>query len=402
MTTDRVLFVDDEENLLNAIRRQFRREFDMTTAQSGKEALALIESDGPFAVVVSDLRMPEMDGIQFLTAVREKAPDTVRMMLTGNADVSAAMQAVNEGNIFRFMAKPCPTETLRSAVRAGIDQYHLLRTEREMLESTLQGSIRLMSDLLATISPLASGRATRVKRYVRQLVRLISEKIPIDESILWQFETAAMLSQIGALLLPQPLLKKVLEGKKLEPNEQALFDKHPSVGRKLIVNIPRLEPIGEIIALQNVRFDEANTGTGTPTGYDLPLPARVLKVALDFDEQLTRGNTQTESLAILQSRESWYDPDILAALARLVKLESSFKVARLYVKDVTATMILAENVLTSDGQLLIAKGFELTDSMIQRLQHYSANSQLKEPICVIMPTSLQAAVAKETPAPVLS
>ncbi len=402
MDAERVLFVDDEENLLNAIRRQFRKEFNLQTATSGKEALSVIKSEGPFAVVVSDLRMPEMDGIQFLTAVRDKAPDTVRMMLTGNADVTAAMQAVNEGNIFRFMAKPCPTETLRAAVQSGIEQFRLLNAEKELLESTLQGSIRLLTDLLGTISPLASGRATRAKRYVRQLVRLISEKIPVDESILWQFEIAAMLSQVGALLLPQPVLKKVLAGEKLTAGEQELFDKHPNVGRNLVTNIPRLEPVGEIIALQNVRFDGSNASTAQPTHYDLPLPARVLKVALDFDEQVSRGNTQTESLAVLQSNEAWYDPDILSALARLVKLESSYKVARLYMKDVKSGMILAENVFTADGQLLIAKGFELTDSMIQRLQHYSSNGQLREPVCVIMPAAVEAQAPAQRPASVIA
>ncbi|MBD3299575.1 MAG: hypothetical protein GF341_13040 [candidate division Zixibacteria bacterium] len=126
------------------------------------------------------------------------------------------------------------------------------------------------------------------------------------------------------------------------------------------------------------------------------MPARVLKVALDFDEQVSRGHTQTESLAILQSHEAWYDPDILIALVRLVKLESSYKVARLYMKDVTAGMILAESVFTAEGQLLIAKGFELTDSMIQRLQHYSSNGQLKEPVCVIMPAAVEAKAPAQT------
>ncbi|MFH1417727.1 MAG: response regulator, partial [Planctomycetota bacterium] len=133
----KILCVDDDPNILNAYRRGLRRLFEIETAEGGAEGLEAIASQGPFAVVVSDMRMPGMDGIQFLTAVKKRAPESVRIMLTGNADQQTAMDAVNEGSIFRFLTKPCPPEHLAKALTAGIEQYRLITAEKELLGKTL-------------------------------------------------------------------------------------------------------------------------------------------------------------------------------------------------------------------------------------------------------------------------
>jgi len=129
--TDRILFVDDDPNLLASFRRQLRKQFQIETALGGPEGLELVERNGPYSVIVSDFRMPHMDGIEFLARVREMAPDTVRIMLTGNADMQAAIQAVNEGNIFRFLTKPCSVDLLGESLITGIEQYQRVSQERE-------------------------------------------------------------------------------------------------------------------------------------------------------------------------------------------------------------------------------------------------------------------------------
>ena len=118
--TEKVLFVDDDPNLLASCERNFRRLFRVETAEGGDAALQKIAERGPFAVVISDRQMPRMDGIQFLSLVRERAPDTVRIMLTGNADLEGAIKVVNEGNIFRFLTKPCALEILGKAVEEAV------------------------------------------------------------------------------------------------------------------------------------------------------------------------------------------------------------------------------------------------------------------------------------------
>ncbi len=133
---DKILFVDDDTNLLAAFRRQLRKQFQIETAEGGREGLELVKTNGPLAVIVSDFRMPHMDGIEFLSCVREIAPDTVRIMLTGNADLQAAIQAVNEGNIFRFFTKPCSVDMLGESLITGIEHYQRVTREREYNERT--------------------------------------------------------------------------------------------------------------------------------------------------------------------------------------------------------------------------------------------------------------------------
>ena len=139
---DRILIVDDDANLLQAMRRQLFDTFDVTTAEGGEAALDLIGDETPFAVVLSDMRMPGLDGVEFLKRFRERSKHTVRMMLTGNADQQTAVDAVNEGHIFRFLKKPCPEATLRAAIDAGIEQYRLVIAERELLSKTVAGTVK--------------------------------------------------------------------------------------------------------------------------------------------------------------------------------------------------------------------------------------------------------------------
>ena len=167
---NKVLFVDDESSILDGYKRMLHREFEVDTAVGGLQGLTLIRDRGPFSVVISDMRMPGMNGAQFLAQVRQSAPDTVRMLLTGYTDIDAAMDAVNRGNIFRFLAKPCEKETMIEAINAGIYQYRLVMVEKELLEDTLMGSIKVMTDVLSAASPEAFGRSMRITRYVRHVI----------------------------------------------------------------------------------------------------------------------------------------------------------------------------------------------------------------------------------------
>ncbi len=149
----RILCVDDEMNILEGLKLHLGRNFDMSTALTGEEAIELIADEGPFAVVVTDMRMPNMNGIQFLQAAKPIAPDTTFIMLTGNHDLETATKAVNEGHIFRFLNKPCPSNILKIAIDDGIERFNLLKEKREVLNDTFVGSIRLMTDILEMSHP---------------------------------------------------------------------------------------------------------------------------------------------------------------------------------------------------------------------------------------------------------
>lgn len=138
---EKILFVDDEEDILNSFKRQLRKKANISVATSGQEALDLIDSEGEFAVIVSDMRMPIMDGAEFLEKSKIKSPNSIRILLTGQTDLTSAISAVNKGQIFRFLSKPCPQEVMQDTLKNAIRQYRLINTEKDLLQNTVKGSI---------------------------------------------------------------------------------------------------------------------------------------------------------------------------------------------------------------------------------------------------------------------
>ena len=194
--TESILFVDDEPNILTSFRRRFHKRFKVMTACGGEEGLQCVKDDGPFAVVISDMRMPGMDGIAFLSEIQKHSPATVRMMLTGNADQETAVKAINEGNIFRFFTKPCPPEVMESALEAGLEQHRLVTAEKELLEKTLAGSVKVLVDVLTLLDPMAFGKVGAR----RALVGKIGKKLRLPRA--WQIGMAAMLCELGSISVP--------------------------------------------------------------------------------------------------------------------------------------------------------------------------------------------------------
>ena len=179
---NKILCVDDDSNILQGYKRTLRKDYEIFIAEGGEQGLSTIEKDGPFAVVVSDMRMPGMDGVQFLSRVKTVAPDTIKIMLTGNSDQQTAMDAVNEGSIFRFLTKPCPPEVLAKTLDNGLEQYRLATTEKDLLEQTLNKSLQVLVDILAMINPTAFNRSTRVKKLARE----IADKLKIKNFGKWK------------------------------------------------------------------------------------------------------------------------------------------------------------------------------------------------------------------------
>ncbi len=376
--TDAILCVDDDANILEGYRRQLRKEFTLDTAVGPEEGLRAIAERGPFAVVVSDLRMPGMDGVQFLSKVRTQAPETVRMLLTGNADLDAAVEAINQGQIFRFLSKPCPPELLAGALKAGLAQHGLITAERELLERTLSGSIGVLCDILALVNPEAFGRSSRISRYVEA----IAAHLHVTE--LWAIKTAAMLSQIGCVILPEAVLGKVYRGETLTPEESQLFNQHPFVAADLIARIPRMKRVAEIIRFQDKYYDGYGVPGDNRQGNEIPMEARILKVALDFDALESAGKTKTEAFEQLKQRKGWYDPTIVEALKTAFAQEIKYEVRTAVVADLQEGMILAEDITSAKGILLASKGQEVNRSMVLRLQNFSRTVGVREPFTVLV------------------
>ncbi|HEY3498973.1 MAG TPA: HD domain-containing phosphohydrolase [Polyangiaceae bacterium] len=381
----RVMCVDDEPNVLEGLSLHLRRRYDVVTAPNGQAALEMIQSDRAVAVVISDMRMPGMDGAQFLSRSRQVRPEVVRMLLTGQTDMQAAISAVNDGQIFRFLTKPCPPASLLAAVDAAAEQHRLLTLEKVLLEQTLHGSIKILTDVLALTNPISFGRANRLKTRVSEL----APSVNLTDT--WQVEVAAMVSQLGVITLPPDVAEKVHRAMPLSEAEQKMVDRMPEATEQLLANVPRLEGVRAILARYLKPFRAGEALPDDAAKRTLELSSRLLRVALDFDVLEAQGSAPTRALDTLRGRTDRYDPQILEALAPFcAKQATSQQLRELPVAALRVGMVFAEDVKFSTGALLAARGYEVTSSFLERARNFRAGS-VKEPIRVIVPPEVAAA-----------
>jgi response regulator RpfG family c-di-GMP phosphodiesterase len=371
-----ILLVDDEPAILDGLRRQLRKKFTVHTAAGGAEALELLESE-PVAVVVSDMRMPQMNGATFLSKVRALYPDVVRILLTGQADTQAAITAVNEGQIYRFLTKPCPPEVLLEEIGSAVELNRLVTVERELLSTTLRRTVEALTTTLSLAAPLAFARAVRMARVVTQL----AQALELDDP--WEVEVTAMLAQLGAVTLPSTVLEKLDAGRPLDEDERDMAARVPAVSRDLVAAIPRLETVAAAIGWQTARYDGRGSVDGVPAGEDLPLAARMLHLATDFEAGLSQRAALQDTINALRADAGAYDPRLLDALIgchEVTELEAPAREVRVH--ELEEGMVVFDDILTTEGVLLVGRGTVVTDSLIQRLENYSDQGRVSDALRV--------------------
>jgi response regulator RpfG family c-di-GMP phosphodiesterase len=353
-----VLCVDDEPRVVEGLALHLRRDYQVLTANGAQKALQVLKENGAPAVIVSDMRMPGMDGATLLKHVRLLHPETARILLTGDPGRDVAMAAVNEGQIFRYLTKPCPPDQLRTAIEAGVAHHRLLVAERVLLQETLIGCIRALIDILAITNPVAFGRATRVKRLAAELAAAMGT------TGFWQLEAAAMLSQIGYISLPTELVEKLYYGKRLTPEERVLADGAPQVAQKLLGRIPRLEPVMEILAAsQQVKGD-------VPEGL-IKIGAGILRLVLEYDTHIAQGRPVNEAIAAIRSQTLRHDGKLVERLEWLVgALVGAQELTEVPVGDLVPGMVFMDDLRTHVGTLLVPTGFEVTETFLERMRNF--------------------------------
>lgn len=372
----RVLIVDDEETVRKLYPLQLGGEFVIETAASGEDGLAVVAEKGPFSVVVADMHMPGMSGSEFLHRIQERYPDTTRIMLTADGNQEVAVQAVNTGQVFRFLKKPVPVDVLASAIRAGLEHHRMRTAEKELLASTLNGSINLLVQMLSLCSPLAFGRATRIKRTVEKLC----ERLQVPEA--WEIGIAAQLSQLGCVTVPDNVLRKVQSGMKLSPQEEILYRSHPQMAHDLVSAIPRLSRIADIIARQQQPWDP--DAGGDARARDIRRRAAFVKVALDYDALVARGRSPREAQHELSRHAADYHPEVLGALAEVVNTELDQRSRAVSLSDLEEGMVLEDDVIDGRGIVLITRGHELANWHIERLRiQHETGRTIAQPIRVL-------------------
>lgn len=375
--TARVLFVDDEPNVLDGIRRQLRNRIDLETANGAAAGLAMIESKGPFAVVVSDMRMPEMNGARFLAKVNELSPDTVRMVLSGQADLDSTVAAVNEGHIFRFMLKPCESDKLVEVINAGIEQYRLVNAEKHLLENTLNATVKVLVEVLGLINPDAQRRASQIEKYI--LAASTALNLPGS----WKYNLAGMLSQLGCISLPAETLNKVYGGQPLSDEENKLYESHPEIAGKLLGQIPRLEDVAGMVAGQLKAPSKELVGGNAETWKPQMIGAAIVWTAVRFDQLVNQGRTPQAAAQQIRQLVPHLPQAITDAMIKAPVSTGGHRESRqVTVNNLMVGMVLEGDVLSTKGIRLVPKGAEITSSLLGRLRTIASGVGVAEPIPV--------------------
>ena len=344
----------------------------------------MIGNCGPYALVISDMRMPGMNGAQFLAQVRQKSPDSVRMLLTGCPDLEAAMEAVNEGNIFRFLAKPCAKEILSGAIADGLAQYRLITAVKNLLEKTLMGSIKVLTDVLSASCPEAFGRSMSIAGTVRHMVSRFGLPDP------WRFEAAAMLSQLGCVTLDPSVMQAAFVGDDLSAETQIQFAAHPQAARDLLVNIPRLEPIAWMITQQlNKEIDSSSALLFWPETNAIVMGAKILKLAVAFENLRMKGIEDDEAIRGLRIHDGEFDPELVRALEGIQHETAAMQLRKVPVSRLKVGMILQQEVRTQTGALMVPKGQEITPALLMRFESFFRSGTIDDAILVMVPAHFQ-------------
>jgi response regulator RpfG family c-di-GMP phosphodiesterase len=426
-----LLFVDDEPGVLNALRRLFRPTgYQVHTAQGAPEGLALLQVQ-PFDVVVSDMRMPGMDGAAFLERVREGWPDVVRVLLTGYSDLGSVTAAINRGGIFRYVAKPWNDGEMLHTVQDALERRRLQRENarlqrltseqnlalkalneeleqrvahrtRELQQTTglleaahrqlQQGFltvVRVLSGLLELRAGVLAGHSRRVADTARQ----VATAMGADEQLRNDVVLAALLHDIGMIGLSDEVLAS--PRRSLTGGLRSQYEKHPVTGQMALMEIPQLRGAADLIRHHHERFD----GQGFPDGLagaQIPAGARILAVANDFDG-LTSGlqtgrrlTPEDARLLINRGRGTRYDPDVVDAFCG-GRRESEAPVPSIECRprELRPGMVLARDFVRDDGLLLLARGYVLEEGVIGQIRNYEEMGGLPRTVHVrpeVLPT----------------
>lgn len=412
-----VLFVDDEPNILNSLKRLFRPTgFRILTAPGGQEGLDLLSTES-VDVVVSDMRMPQMDGAAFLKAVRERHPQIERILLTGFADMESTVSAVNEGGISRYLNKPWKDQEILSTVKDAVDRGRLqaevvrlnaltaeqnaklkdMNTELEArvlartrdlqtaigkikeanasLKQNFLTTVRVFSDLVEMRSGHMAGHSRRVAQHARMLAKASG----LDENATQNIMLAGLLHDIGKIGLPDELLGKPYNTYK--PEERSLYIRHAERGEAALTAVSQLKAVCKLVRHHHEMWD----GTGFPdklAGLAIPLGAQILAIANDYDG-LMQGHLTSRPLPsrealvyITQNGGKRYNPELANTFVRMISEASGRRADGISVRPgmLKQGMRLAQDLLHPDGYLLLPKGHVCDEDTILQLRRLETSS----------------------------
>jgi len=356
----RVLCVDDDAFLLGILTKTIGVDYEVLTSSSGEEALKLIENSEPFQVVISDHRMPGLSGAQFLRAVRDQHPLIVRILLTGETDLVEVVAAMNQAGLFRFLLKPSTRAVLLDTLQAAVAQYQLQVAERELLQKTLIGTMRALSDVLAIANPTAFGHVSRIQ----ELALGIAKQLKLPEQ--WPLEFASVAAQLGHIALPERTLSRLYAGETLSPAESIQVAQSALVAERMLKRIPRLDPVVDI--LSRLAAGRISDDPRPPES----IGAEILRVVSAYGAVERATASRDTAIHRLRAQAGRFDPEVLKALTELLGIEDGGdETMEVPISRVCVDMIVAEDLRTRTGVLLVTKGYRVSESFVARLGNFN-------------------------------
>lgn len=366
--TKKVLCVDDESLVLEGLENTLGWDFPVVTFSSGAEALDYLKTNADeVGVVISDMRMPGMDGATFLSEVAQSYPEIVRMLLTGYSDIESALRAINQGKIFRMLMKPIGADELGNAVRDAFRQAELIQSEKVVLEGTLKGAIEALMEALSLASPLAMSRSRILERMVRHIGQTLGDSN-------WEYETAALLALLGTIASPNSVLEKFAIGAPISTQEAETIQGYAELGYEMLKKIPRLERVAEIVRRHR-----------DPNEADMPfvkIGAQRLQASLLFDQHMLRGSSLQEIGD--QLRRAGVSKELISALMSFRPPESGDATRFVDLAQLLPDMRLETDVHSKTGQLLLRKDTVLSWASIERLRNFDRGVGVETPLHVSM------------------
>nr|WP_319563371.1 HD domain-containing phosphohydrolase [uncultured Rhodoferax sp.] len=413
-----ILCVDDEAGILSALRRLFRAKgLAVQVAQSGQAGLALMQTQ-VFDLVISDMRMPEMDGVTFLEQVRLRWPDTMRLLLTGYADINAVMGAINKGEIYRYIAKPWDDNDIFLVVRGAL-QHRAMEMEQKRLQALVQQQneeLKAMNDSLevrvhtrtqelrqanermrnnfitsikvfTSLIELRHNNLAGHARRVADMARRISVQMGLDAKQAQEIFVAGLLHEVGKVGFEDELLNTPVV--MLNTRQLEVFRKYPSIAETVLMPLDELKGAVEIIKNHLERFD----GGGYPrrlSEEQIPLGARILSVASEYDS-LQLGLIGQRKLdarqahdVIVQGSGRRFDPAVVDAFVVLHGGKSREQLRKekqieqtVSSRDLEPGMVLSRDMITPSGLLMLTAGHVLDDAVIRKIIDFERSSELK-------------------------
>jgi hypothetical protein len=374
--TPLILCVDDEPSVLASLARGLRTQFTIHTALSGAEALAILEQGGPYAAILADMRMPGMNGLEFLAQAAILAPDTVGAMLTGNVDQATAVKALNARTVNRFITKPASTEVIAETLQECCRIHEQLREKRRVLERALEGGVSLLTEIYQAANKDALGDGALLADYVSSFFH----NIHANQQTPRELEIALMLRWIGGAAIPGTLMRRAAQGEELSPAEQQLIQSAASAGIQLLYALPGMESVARILHYQGKGYDGSGVPEDSVKGEEIPFGSRILRVMVDLLKLERSGLSRMDAIMRLGQRGIVYDPEILRLCRLRWQFDKDAKVVRVTepvtVENLCISDVLAFPVQTIDKKVVAPEGMVLTAPLLRRIRALDTTKQL--------------------------